>query len=103
MNQNCGKGFPHAAQTTDKRISIPDNFGEDRLLLQWLPLGVSADPSVNMQLPNYNLHVTWANITSKVWCLNCTFGKWLRAELALLTRQTRRSPRVLETEATHKI
>ncbi|XP_042859339.1 glutamate-gated chloride channel-like isoform X2 [Penaeus japonicus] len=75
--------YPFDVQVCTMTVSSY-NFGEDRLLLQWLPLGVSADPSVNMQLPNYDLHVTWANITSKVWCLNCTFDPTSMGEARLV-------------------
>ncbi|XP_071542964.1 uncharacterized protein [Panulirus ornatus] len=49
------------------------NFGVEDLRLEWMPLGVTANPSIDHQLPNYDFHIEWANITTKIWCTNCTF------------------------------
>ncbi|KAG7153291.1 gamma-aminobutyric acid receptor subunit rho-1-like [Homarus americanus] len=49
-------------------------FSEDVLRLEWMLKEMWADITVDDQLPNYDFHIEWRNITTKHWCSNCSFA-----------------------------
>ncbi|KAK3882000.1 hypothetical protein Pcinc_013604 [Petrolisthes cinctipes] len=66
-----------------------DKYGDKELEMEWLqPLGVSADPGVARQLPGYDFTLQYNNISTKLWCSNCTFEPASMGEARLvLARQ----------------
>ncbi|XP_064100969.1 glycine receptor subunit alpha-2-like [Macrobrachium nipponense] len=59
--------YPFDAQTCTLSVSSY-MLGENKLQLEWMKIGVTADKEVNYQVPSYNFHIVSSVITSKHWC-----------------------------------